>query len=259
MKSLIAIFTLAAAACAQTAITPPQAGFLQDSGGSFRPVLGIAGNFLMGAPAYGAVVTAAFSGSFGLVKTDTAIVATDNQGRAIATMDAPAGPALLAFQSDGAPGYAYLPGAHLLFEWTGTGFQMVPFNSALFPAGAARAIFAPDAAHVGVLVERVDGLKDVRILLATGDADSEAAIAGVRGPALFLSSGELVYTDMNGLVVRNPDGAEAHILGQISRHCRLAQMGAGWVEVADSSTGSQYAVRVTAGREGFYALPEVSQ
>jgi hypothetical protein len=259
MKTLLTLFMLAVAASAQPSIAPPQIGFLKDGSGSFRPVLGIAGNFLMGPPAYGAVANAAYSGSFGLVKTDTAILAIDNQGRAIATMDAPGGPALFAFQGDGSPAFAYLPGSHLLFEWIGAGFQMVPVNSRLFPAGAVRAIFAPDAAHVGLLVERLDGLQDIRILLDTGEADSEAAIPGVRGAVLILPAGQLIYTEMTGVVVRNADGVEVHIPGQISVHCSLAQMGAGWVEVTDHASSSRFAVRVNAGREGFFALPEVSQ
>ena len=259
MKTLFTLFTLGVAAWAQPSIAPPQIGFLNDGSGSFRPVFGIAGNFLIGAPAYGAVANAAYSGSFGLVKTDTAILVTDNQGREIATMDAPAGLAFFAFQSDGSPAFAYLPGSHLLFEWISRGFQMLPFNSRLFPAGAVRAIFAPDAAHVGVLVERADGMEDIRILLATGEADSEAALPGVRRAVLILPTGQLIYTEMTGVVVRNADGSEVHIPGQISRRCSLAQMGAGWVGVTDPASGSQYALRVTAGREGFYVLPEVSQ
>jgi hypothetical protein len=151
-----------------------------------------------------------------------------------------------------------LPGSHLLFEWIGAGFQMRPFNSRLFPAGAG-AIFVPDASHVGILVERVDGLEDIRIRIETSEADWETALPGVRGPALILPLGQLVYLDMTGIVVRNPDGTEVRIPGQISRRCSLAQMGAGWVGVTDHANGSQYPVRVTAGREGFYGLPEVGQ
>lgn len=257
MKSFITLFALAALASAQPAIAPPQVGFLYDGATSYRPVFGIAGNFIVGSPAFASVANASYSGSFGLVKTDTAIIATNNQGQQVATKDAPVGAALFAFQSDGSPAFAYLPTEQLLLKWTGAGFQTVSLNSVLFPAGAVQAIFAPDASHVGMLVQRVDGLMDIRVRVATGDVDSQTVISGVRTPALILSSGELIHTDRNGIVVRRADGTEVNILGQMPARFSLAQMGAGWIALTDSSSGAQYAVRVTTGREGFYCLPAI--
>jgi|SRR5271165_82661 len=258
MKTLLTLIALAAAASAQPAIAPPQIGFACDGATSLRPIYGIAGNFLAGPPALANVVNASYSGSYGLVKTDTAILATDNQGQPIATMDAPAGRALFAFQSDGTPAYAYLPDPHLLLEWLGSTFQIVPFNAGLFPSRAVRAIFAPDPSHVGILVQRVNGLTDIRVPVATGQEDSQTVLPGVRGPALVLSTGQLIYADSNGIVVRNADGTEVHVLGSIPAHFSLAQIGTAWVQLTDTSSGSQYAIRVAPGREGFYSLPEVN-
>jgi hypothetical protein len=259
MKAVPILFLLATAVCAQPALAPPQVGFLQDGANSFRPVFGIAGNFVLGSPAFGGVVSAAYSGSFGLVKTDTAVIVTDNQGQVLATTDTPAGPAAFAFQKDGSPAFAYLASARLLFEWVGAGFQMLAFDSRLFPAGAVCGIFAPDAAHVGFLVQRVNGLRDIRVLIETGQADSQVALAGVTAPALMLASGELVYADANGIAIRKTDASELHIHAQLPARFSFVQMGAGWVGLGDSSSGAQYAIRVAAGREAFYQLPQVDQ
>ena len=91
MKTVLLSLTLAAIASTQPALSPPQVGFLQDSANSLRPVFGIAGNFLMGDSTASDVVAAAFSGSFGILKTDSALIVTDRQGQRIATQDAPAG------------------------------------------------------------------------------------------------------------------------------------------------------------------------
>jgi hypothetical protein len=259
MKTAIALFTLCASAYAQPAITPPQIGFSFDAVDSFRPILGLAGNFLIGPPALGGVTNAAFSVSYGLVKTDTAVIATSQQGQPLATFDAPAGPAAFAFQSGGTPAYVYLPAAHLLLQWTGTTFQMVPFNSGLFPAGSVRAIFTADYAHVGILVQRVDGLWDIRIQIRTGESDSQTVLSGVHGPALVMSSGELIFTRASAIVIRKTDGSEVHLAAELPSSFSLAQMGAGWAILTDSSTGAQLAVRVTAGRESVYSLPKASR
>jgi len=259
MKSFLIAFGLVAAACAQPALAPPQVGFLQDGANSFRPVFGIAGNFVLGGSAFGGVASAAYSGSFGLVKTDTSVIAVDSQGQVLASMDAPAGPAYFAFFSDGSPAFAYLPSANLLLEWYGSGFQMVPFDCQFFPASAVMAISAPDRGHVAFLIQRDHGLGEARALIESGGFDSQEALPGVHAPALRLASGELIYADANGIVIRKADATEIHLSAQLPASFAFAQMGAGWVELSDLASNARSALRGTPGREGLYFLPEVSQ
>ena len=259
MKSFLIAFSLAAAACAQPALAPPQVGFLQDGANSFRPVFGIAGNFVLGQSSFSGVASAAYSGSFGLVKTDASVIAVDNQGQVLASMDAPAGPADFAFFSDGTPAFVYLPSANLLFEWYGTGFQMVPFDCQLFPPSAVVAISAPDRGHAAFLIQRDHGLGEIRVLIESGESDSQEVLPGVSAPAMKLSSGELIYADANGMVIRKADATEIHLSTQLPASFSFAQMGAGWVELSDLASSARSAVRVTPGHEGLYLLPEVSQ
>ncbi|HTS49589.1 MAG TPA: hypothetical protein VMH05_16665 [Bryobacteraceae bacterium] len=259
MKPVVMIFMLAAAVCAQPALAPPQVGFLRDGANSFRPVFGIAGNFVLGGAAFSGVASAAYSGSFGLVKTDTSVIAVDSLGKVLASMDAPTGPAAFAFFSDGSPAFVYLSSANLLFEWYGTGFQMVPFDCQLFPPSAVLGISAPDRAHVAFLIERNGGLREFRLLVESGQPDSQIFLGRVNTPALRLASGELVYTDSNGVVIRKADATEIHLNAQLPARFSLAQMGAGWVALSDLGSSVRFAIRVTPGRESLYFLPEVSQ
>jgi hypothetical protein len=259
MKFVLILLVLALAAGAQPALAPPQLGFINDGANAFRPVLGIAGNFVLGAPVFAGVDNAAYSGSFGLLKTGAAVLVIDNQGQTIASMAAPAGPAAFAFQPNGSPAFAYFASSHLLYRWQGTGFQTLPFDSDLFPAGAVRSIFAPDAAQVGFLVQRMDGLREIRVLIETGQAGFETPLAGVGAPALMLASGELVYAGANGIGIRRPDGSEIHVGAHLPISFSLTQMGEGWVAVSDLLTGAQFALRTTPGREGLFSLPQVSQ
>ena len=259
MKSFLMSFMLAAVACAQPALEPPQIGFLQDGANSFRPVWGVAGNFVLGGSAFRGVVSAAYSGSFGLVKTDTSVIAVDSQGKALASMAAPAGPAAFAFFSDGSPAFIYLASDNLLFEWDGTGFQMVPFDCRLFPPSAVLGISAPDRAHVAFLIERNGGLREFRLLIESGQPDSQIFLGRASPPALRLASGELIYTDSNGIVIRKADATEIHLNAQLPASFSFAQMGAGWLELSDLGSSARLAIRITPGRESLYLLPEVSQ
>lgn len=259
MKSFVMAFMLAAAAYAQPALAPPQVGFLQDGAHSFRPVWGIAGNFVLGGSTLTGVASAAYSGSFGLVKTDTSVVAMDNLARVLGSVDAPPGPAAFAFFSDGSPAFVYLASANLLFTWSGTAFQMVPFDCQLFTPSAVLGIAAPDRAHVAFLIERNGGLREFRILIESGQADSQIFLGQASAPALRLASGELIYTDSNGVVIRKTDATEIHLNAQLPPSLSFAQMGADWVELSDLASSARFAIRVTPGRESLYFLPEVSQ
>jgi hypothetical protein len=244
---------------AQIALTPPQAGFMRDATDSLRPVYGIAGNFLVGDSVAVGVVSAAYSGSCGLIKTVSAVVVIDRAGSRVASNDAPDGPALFAFARTGEPALAYLAAANTLLAWKAGAFEAVPFDSTMLGAGVVLAIAAPDAEHAAMTVQRDDGLWDVRIYLASGEIDSQTAIPRVAGPVLILGTGELVYSAFDGLVVRKPDGSERRIHGQLPASFALDQMGDGWIQVRDLAGGRQFAVRTTENRGQFYQLPEVEQ
>lgn len=256
---LITVAVGVSAAWAQTSIAPPQAGFMQDGENALRPVYGIAGNFLLGDAASFGVVSAAFSGSFGLLKTDSTLSVTDWRGKTSASQDAPQGPAMFAFAADGSPALVYYPSVNLLLAWNGGAFRFIMFDWSAFPASAVRAIAQPDFGHAAMIIQRDDGLWDVRIILATGEIDSQTALPGVSAPVLMLQTGELVYAGATGFVVRRTDGSETRVDAQVPANLSLQQMGDGWIQVRDLDGCGQLALRITPGREGLYILPEAGR
>jgi hypothetical protein len=260
MKALpVALAFLALSAWAQPAIAPPRVGFMQDATGSVRAVYGLAGNFLTGDPIAAGVISAAYSGSFGWAKTDSSVIVTDAQGQAIAASDAPAGPALFAFASDGKPALVYLFTSTTLLQWSGAALTPVPFDWAALAADAVLSIAEPDPDHAAMLVQRKDGVWDVRVLLATGEVDSQAALPNVTPPACMLASGDVVSSDDGGLVVHKADGSVVHIAARLPDSFSLQQMGDRWLQLRDLANTEEFAVRISKDREGFYALPEVSR
>src|SRR5438552_2392611 len=122
-------FITAVVASAQPGIFPPRIGFAQDTAHSVRPMFGIAGNFIAGDSVAADVVSSGFSGSFGLLKTESSVTLQDQRGQTIANWDAPSGPALFGFTRDGAPALVYFPSKNLLLQWTGTTFDPVAFEA----------------------------------------------------------------------------------------------------------------------------------
>src|SRR5579864_2698828 len=174
MRALLATFSIAAGiGWAQTVLTAPQAGFMQDASHSLRPVYGIAGNFLLGDPVAVEVISAAYSGSYGLIKTDSAVAVIDKTGSIAACVAMSDGPVLYAFATTGEPALVYLMAANTLLAWNSRAFDVIPFDPAILGAGAIVSLAAPDSGHAALIVHRDDGLWDVRVQLATGEIDSQ--------------------------------------------------------------------------------------
>ena len=258
-RAILATFSIVAGVvCAQT-LSPPQVGFLQDTTNSFRPAYGIAGNFLLGDPVSGGVVSAAYSGSYGLIKTGSAVIVTDRAGSILASNSQPDGPALFAFTGAGEPALIFIPAANTLLAWDGAAFNPVRFDPTTLSANAILSIAAPHPGQAAIIVQRDDGLCDVRIDLATGDLVAQTAIPGVTAPALMLANGDLVYADGNGIVLRKRDGSEHHITAQLPASFALQQMGDGWIQLRDLGSSRQFAIRITQNHEQYYQLPERGQ
>ncbi len=227
-NTIIAALSIAVlSASAQTSIAPPQAGFIQDVTGAFRPVYGFAGNFVI--------------------------------GDIVATAAVPDGRALFAFSTTGQPALVYVQSSQTLLQWNGTTFLPMPIDCASIAANFVWSIAAPDSDHAAFIIERDDGLWDVRVLLATGEPDSQTALPGLKAPAVLLASGDIVSRDSGGLVVSHTDGTQVHIQAQLPGPFSLQQMGDGWVHLRGRADARDFAVRITPGHEGFYALPEVRQ
>jgi hypothetical protein len=141
--------------------------------------------------------------------------------------------------------------------WDGQTFQPLSIDLASFGPAAVLSVASPNAGEADIILQRDDGLWDLRILLATGEVTSQTAILGVAVPLLLLASGDLIYSDANGIVVRTADGQEKHTAVQLPESFVLQQMGDGWIQLRGLNTPAQLAVRINGSQS--YALPGVDQ
>jgi hypothetical protein len=213
----------------------------------------------LGDPVTIGVISAAHSGSYGWVKTSSIVAVIDKAGAIVASTAATDGPALFAFTHSGEPALSYLTASNQLLTWKAGAFTAVPFDAAALAANTVLSIAAPDSDHAAVIVQRDDGLWDVRVQLATGEIDAQTALLGVAAPLLTFATGDLVYTDADGIVLRKPDGSERHISSRLPANFALQQMGEEWIQVQDTAGGREFAIRITKNREQSYELPEVDQ
>jgi hypothetical protein len=255
MTKIAALFLASAGAWAQSAIAPPQLGFVEDSARSLRPAYGLAGNFILGPAIASKIVSEAFSGSLGLLKTDSSLAAFDSQGKLLASMDAPAGPAFFAFSPSGVTALAYIVSSNALVEWRGSSFAPLASLEEI-RADAVLAIAFPTPFEASLIVQRKDTIWELNFPLGAVGTVSQNALTGVRAPLLALPSGDIVYSDAKGIFVRRADASEVHIAAALPASFSLQQMDQDWVQLTDLNSNARFAIHTTPGSESFYRLPE---
>jgi hypothetical protein len=251
---ILAFLAMPVSSWAQSSIAPPELGFVADAARALRPVYGVAGSFVLGPAVAGGVSNAAFSGSLGLLKTDSSLAAFDARGALLGSTPAPAGSALFAFAADGTAALAYLSAGAQLVEWSGAQFATIPLDPQ--PDGDVIAIGFPSATAAVLIVERERGIWELNISLNGGGETSQDALPGIHAPVLPLASDGLLYTDHGVAVIRRGDGSQVRLPGPLPRQFSLQQLGRDWVELSDLQGPARFAIHTATGREAFYWLPE---
>lgn len=260
---IIALLSIPPLAWAQPALAPPQLGFVEDSASALRPAYGVAGNFILGPSVASNIVSEAFSGSFGFLKTDSSLAVFDSQGKLLASLDAAPGPALFAFSASGTTGLVYIASTRAFIEWSGTAFAPIPASYELPTGDTVMAIAFPNPSQASLFVRRNardanDGLWQVNVPLGAAGSASQVALNGVRAPVLALPSGTLVFSGSAGIVIRATDASEIHIAASLPTQFSLEQMNQDWVQLIDLNSPARLAIRTTSGRESVYRLPQVA-
>ncbi len=210
-----------------------------------RPLVGLAGNLVLGDSLLDGVLSSASSASWTLLKTSASLVALDLNKNIQFSLDIDDDTALFAFAQDGTPALAFLPGRNTLLKWQTDHFQSIPFAADLLD-GDPIAISTPADNWVRFVIRRSDGLWRIDLSIQDGAILSQSALPGIQGPVLMQADGSLVYVDQTWLVI----GERRIQLGFAGGDLR--SIGDGWIQVG------QLAVRITAGREQVSQIPEVA-
>ena len=250
--SIVLLPLLANLLCGQTALAPPQVGFLENAG-AVRFLFGIAGNFRLGDAVSKDVVSSAFSGSLGIVKTDQAISFFNHDGRMSYTAPAPPGPALFAFADRSESALIYLTEDGTLLHWSGKSAEAVPLEDTI--AGEVLSIAQPSESQATLLVRRDDRFWLLRASLRTGRILTEHVVPGLTLAVLLLNDGGIVFAGSKGVTIRRSDGAETRFNLRLPSGVRLRRMGGGWFQLGNLR-GSAFALRLEPGLEQLWQLPE---
>ena len=252
MKRLSLI--LAFGAVSAWSIDIPRIGFARDSQGTIYRVNGLAGNFVQGDPiAADTAVAFSWNGDFGIRKTDAAVEWWDNTGTRLASMDAPAGDAVIGFGVQTA--WIYSKSAHTLSQVKVDQWRLQEVQVSLLP-GTDEEVLAVAGGRdtVDVAVRRAEGLFVVTFDQATGSRIADRPLGKSATRVLFLADGAIAGIDGSTIWITQADGS-AWGVDAGTPLTGLAWMGREWIQV--SGADFEFALRIRSGVDpALYTLPQ---
>lgn len=202
-----------------------------DANGAVRTVYGIAASVALGDAEILGVVSQACSNQFCLAKTETSLVSASG------SVDAPAGPAVFAFEGDEA--VVWFPQSRQLARWQNGALTAIEASV----DGEVLSIRAGNGT-VELAVRRASGVWIVNANGAVLDSLPRA-----EGPVMLIPGG-VVYATREHIVIRD-------LRIPVGRVTGFSQMSAGYLQVC--AGGVNYALRIEQGRETLFQLPGVPQ
>jgi hypothetical protein len=231
MKRILPVFW-AVCVWAQSGIEVPAVGTMVDPSGALRPVLGLAGNFLLGPATVSGVLSVACSQRLCLAKTDSKILSATGE------TDAPPGPAI--FGLGAVDAVVYFPESRMFADWHDDTLELLDWEvdgevlSIRFHGGEAE-----------IAVRR-----DQDIWIVHPDGSVIDWIVSTAGPVLLLVEGVLFATDTE-VVLRRPDWSEVRF--DLTSAVSITAMGPHYAAI--HAGNATYALRTESGRESLFLLP----
>ena len=242
---------LPAGAAAESGVAVPRAAYVRDAVGDLRPLEGVAGTFLLGAPLAGEVRAFASWSEEAVAVLDTRIVLLRN-GRPVEESPAPEGRVVVGLDEQGKPRVAVFPEAGAAALRTRQGWEVLPTT---LPEGTILAAAAAARGAVLVLaVAREDGLWLVHRLVRRGATLREEWIAPGATAACLAPGGRVVFAAAGRIVVREPSEwrRAASVPGEVEA---LEPAGRGWIQIRLAGGRSRIA-RIDAGGVQIFHVPE---
>jgi hypothetical protein len=244
--ALVLLYLLPVGLRAQSGLSRPDIGLMMDRQGLLRPVAGVSGSFLVGAPQAEGAVSFACSQALCVAKLRNSIFCstrtTDFRLCALAngsSFAAPKGDAVMAADQSGATIYFRESGQFARWQ-----------NGALTPL---------DWVIAGEILSIGSGTSDPTFAVRLNGRVWIVSRAGAvldslpsSAQAVLLLSAATVYTTASEVVLRRADGSE--IAFAATGVSQLFAMSDGWVEVRGKN--ALLALRTDSGHESLYWLPQ---
>lgn len=208
---------------------------------SARPVYGVTGSVTLGAPAATGILSLGCSKLLCLMKTDSSILSPSGIAAA------PKGPAWFSFNGDSA--LVYIPQVRQLARWHDNQLDPVDFD---VPGEILAVRGAPDQITFAIR-------NDAGVWIVGPGNTVLQSLPGATGPVLLLDNGGVLFASSDALILRRPNTSDLRF--ETGPVASLAWLGEHYVQVGVQARTreSNYALRIDAGHERLFLLPEPAQ
>jgi len=236
----------------------PQPGFARFSDGSVHLVLGIASNLIVGARVLNTADSASFSDSGGLTSSNGLIRLMSDDGAVLGEYQSGDPRPILNIDSSLLSAVVWLPSKHILLGWDGKAFTTTAVDDSAF-GGEVTFVRQAPGKTVELFVEQADdSVAKLTVSLSEGRLLNAETEPGARG-AVFVQRGWLLSQNGRGLMSELPNGNRQTV--ELSKEplpagdLRIERMSNDWLHVSSQSTGTNWAVYLTATKLSVSLLP----
>jgi hypothetical protein len=236
----------------------PQLGVAHFPDGSVRAIRGLPANLMVGAREIASADSVSFSDAGGLISSAGVIRLLRTDGTVIGVYQSGELQPILNIESSLQTAVAWLPSKHALLHWDAGGFTVTPLNDASF-GGTVSFVTLVSATSAQFFVLLADStVTRVSVALPSGQLVSSEIQPGLHG-SVFVQHLWLLSQSERGLTAQLPNGTRQSIsLTQKSLpddDLTIERMSTDWLHVFSQSTGTNWAVYLTAAKLNVSLLP----
>ena len=250
---------LAASALLRGQLSIPQLGVARYADGSVHLIRGVAANLIVDSRA---IATSAdgvsFADSAGLLSARGVIRLIRTDGSVLVEYQSTEPLPVLNIDPFAQSAAAWLPSKHLLLRWNGRQFVETPIDDSSF-SGRVTFVSVVSSKAAQFYVARADSsVARIAVSLPSGNVISVDTAPGARGRA-FMQQGWILWQDGASLAGERPNGFRQTVaLSQQPlppADLAMERMSDHWLHVSSRSTGTDWAVYLSATQLNVFLLP----
>ena len=269
-KAILLSMLCAVYSPAESNFNAPLVAVARDEVRQLRLVYGVTGNFILRGTIATNVSSWAFSGTGGLVQTQSALLVVNMYGGIARSIESQEGAMVLAPGTASLPALSFSPADSQLRQMRAQMDEQTDEKVALDPdalAGNVVALRAVSRSRAELAVCRNGDLWRLTVKLSSGSVEHESMAGGTAGKAacgsanaaaVLLMGGRIIVARSGGLIIQDADGMSRTIdlarAGPSQSTFQIRQAGDGWIAL-DSEKSPPTLVRLTGTGEGIYRLP----
>lgn len=238
-------------------VSAPQVGVVRYATGDVYPVLGVAGNYLVGSPLCSSAEAVAFSDLGGLLLRQGTLFLVDSNLKQVAAFEIKTPDLVLGIEDDPLTAIAWSPATQALVFWNGQTFSSISAGGSV-PEGVFHV--RRDKRTATLLSRSPSGaVEETQIDLESGAFLSRSSLAGLEEAppesTIFRHAKHFLFAAHGQLVIVSPDTGTRKTFPLRSADLRFERASNSTVHLHSASTNRDWLLQFTNDQVALFELP----